>query len=244
MNFKVTGLRILMALTKLINAIYLKLTLDKKNINNSFVIDSYYGESLLIEVNPKKINYSLPVDRDAKRIKKRYRTPFFSKEDWSQSIVSIDNHRKTRDMYELFYSIENNISFVDTYAYRKHLNELKNDNLNKKNEPKAEVLNNQTKIDIYYKKNIEIFNTIKEYGFKSQKEQGGHWTKEIGIAIGENGELYRYGNGYHRMAIVKYLGIEKAPAVIKRVHFNWYLHCNNKHKNLSVIDAIKKETIE
>lgn len=189
---------------------------------NSFVVDSYYGKKLIIEIDPKKVTHYLPVEKTKKGISKRYETNFYSTGNWDNRVYPIEEHRKTKDMYELFSVCENNKSFAQTKAYKNHIYELETNNLNTKNEPIKEILNTKEKIDNYYKSNIKLFKEIRKNGFKLQDNVGGHWTQEIGVAIGPKGELYRYGNGYHRMAIAKYLKLPSIPVVIKKVHEDWY----------------------
>lgn len=218
-----------------------KVLFNKKTINNRMLIEEYYKDRLVIKINPSKISYYLPVGREINgNYTKRCKGKFVCNGNWENDIEEIEGHRKTQDMYELFDTLG---KYENTYAYQRHISELENGNLNTKNEPKNEVLNTYEKIENYYLQNIKLYNTIKNKGFFYQTELGNHPSKEVGVAIGRDGELYRFGNGYHRMAIAKYLKLYKIPMIIKLIHKDWFEYCRNKH-DCDPIEAIKIEVLK
>lgn len=206
--------------------------------NNQFLMESFYGEKLLIVLNPEYIKYYLPVNIHKKEKLKR---EFVSNLNWLNHLKKINEHRKTKDMFDLFQNYERGMPYENTNAYKRHIKELEEGKLNIKGEPKKEVLDSLDKIKLYYEKNLKLYKEIKKNGFSLQKDIGGLSSQEIGVAIGENGEVYRYGNGYHRMSIAKFLNTSKIIVSIKLVHVDWYNHCKNKYENKDIVEAIKTE---
>lgn len=216
-----------MILTKVFYSIFLNVFNHRRIINNRFILESYYKDKLIMYIDPNTITHYLPVKEEINgKFKRRCGNSFICGGQWERSIKLIETHRKTKDMYELFSVAD----YRKTKAYSRHVYELNNNKLNRINEPAGEILDSVDKIEDYYCKNISLFNVIMEEGYLSQKSLMGDSMNEVGIAIGRNGELYRYGNGYHRMAIAKYLKLDKIPVTIKVIHRDWYQHCLNNYK--------------
>lgn len=222
-KIKVIGLNTLMLIAK-----WFYKSLESFNVNGGiknkcFLIDSYYGEKLLIRVNPDNVIYYLPVEKNSKGIIKRYKTNFIIDGNWDKSIELLDEHKKTKTINEVLKTYEHGGSFKNTKAFENDKKKFEANNFDEINEPIKEKFNSKDDIDKYYKKNIELYEQISKYGYKKQSKNSSHWTREIGVAIGPNGEIYRYGNGYHRMAIARYLGLKEIPVVVKKIHKDWYI---------------------
>lgn len=94
-------------------------------------------------------------------------------------------------------------------------------------------------------KNLEIlFNTIKMYGYKSQKElktKPKHWNDEIKVAIDRNGRYIKIAeSANHRLALAQILNVECIPVFIQGVHQDWAMSCYLKHGG-HLLYAINKE---
>jgi len=227
-KIKLTIINILQIIIVNLYKLYKAVFNNKANVvNNALLIEGYYDQKLLIYINPLKISYYLPVGEEINGVyQNRFWKKFICEGNWEESIKLINDHRKTKAMYEL---IDAKGQFKEINAYKKHVYELEKNQLNTKNEPRNEVLDTMEKINEYYCENYKLFNKIKDIGFLTTKELNIDSINEIGVAIGRNGELYRYGNGYHRMAIAKYLKLNKIPVKIRLIHTEWYNYCKQKH---------------
>lgn len=207
--------------------VYRNIFKGNKIINKKYLIENYYKSKLLIEVNPLEISYYLPVGEVIEGVyHKRCYDKMICEGKWKSQIKLIDEHRKTKGMYELF---KENGQYNKTKAYKQHVCELKSDQLNTKNEPPGEVLDSMKKIRDYYCNNFELYNRIKYNGFISQRHLGKNLQYEVGIVIDKDGEIYRFGNGYHRMAIARYLKLSKIPVAVRLIHRDWYEYCRHKY---------------
>jgi len=85
-----------------------------------------------------------------------------------------------------------------------------------------------------------IFNEIKENGYKSQHElEKPYSLNEIWVNIGRAGEVIWAGNGSHRLAIAIILGIESVPVRVQVVHRLWAERCFNGGK-CGVLEEINR----
>lgn len=72
------------------------------------------------------------------------------------------------------------------------------------------------------KKDYELFDSIKNEGYSSQKELKSlqPWD-EVRVCIGREGDIF-FSDGRHRLAIAKVLMLEKIPVIVTHVHKEWY----------------------
>ncbi len=93
-------------------------------------------------------------------------------------------------------------------------------------------------IDRYFERYVRLADSIDRYGYqpraqlmlKSREGLGRTWRlewgeQEVGVAIGPQGEIWRYRGGYHRTAIARNLGLSAMPVMVKLVHSNWLQAC-------------------
>ena len=78
-----------------------------------------------------------------------------------------------------------------------------------------------------YKKLDELYQNIKEYGYKTQKELSVNYRNrllseedEITVSIARTGELL-FNNGMHRLSIARILNLEKIPVKVTVRHSEW-----------------------
>lgn len=59
-------------------------------------------------------------------------------------------------------------------------------------------------------------------GLSSWRQRLAEWgEREIGVAIGENGDIHRLPGGQHRTAIARVLGLPRLPVQVRLVHAGW-----------------------
>lgn len=91
----------------------------------------------------------------------------------------------------------------------------------------------------YFSRLTTAFRSIKDTGYKTQKELGNDNFDEARGYIGRNGQLILGGGGNHRIAIAELLEIKKIPFLIKGVHESWLKQIMIKHQ-CSVRTAFNK----
>lgn len=99
----------------------------------------------------------------------------------------------------------------------------------------------------HLKRYEQIFNDIKENGYKSQEDQGNPRLDldgkprfdEIRVYIGRDGGLIYRSSGVHRLAMARILGIEYIPVGVQNVHRIWAERCFKKYGG-GVLDAVSK----
>lgn len=93
-------------------------------------------------------------------------------------------------------------------------------------------------IDGYFSRYVELFRSIQAQGLRHRyryqeaavprvglsgwRQRWAEWgEREIGVAIGENGRLYRLPGGQHRFAIATVLGLPRLPVQVRLIHPAW-----------------------
>lgn len=88
------------------------------------------------------------------------------------------------------------------------------------------LLDQPEHVDRYFERFVELFRSIEERGVLScARLRGGRQTlameRDIGVAIGIDGEIIRLPGGQHRTAIARVLGLERLPVEVRLVHIAW-----------------------
>ena len=96
------------------------------------------------------------------------------------------------------------------------------------------VLDSEAVIDAYCERYLQLIESIRRSGFLTRDEvarstidplirraKTEESERDVQIAIGPNGELFRLGTGRHRTAIAKVLGLERMPVEIRVMHAEW-----------------------
>lgn len=94
-------------------------------------------------------------------------------------------------------------------------------------------------IDHYFEELKKAFQSIKDEGFKTQKELGQFRYNDIRVMIDRSGKLLLGSGGNHRFAIAKLLKIQTIPVLIDSVHYIWAKECLLKYGG-SFSNAIKQ----
>lgn len=82
-------------------------------------------------------------------------------------------------------------------------------------------------IDAYFARLFDAYRSIATGGYKSQVAlRSGDPYDEITVYVDRKGELQKqHGNGHHRLAMARLLGIERVPVCIGGVHQQWARRC-------------------
>ncbi len=76
-----------------------------------------------------------------------------------------------------------------------------------------------------------LYEKLKEQGYRSQAELGGHPLHEITVNISRDGDLLYNCEGRHRLSIAKLLNIESVPVVALVAHPDYNGEILKKHKD-------------
>jgi hypothetical protein len=95
-------------------------------------------------------------------------------------------------------------------------------------------------IDEYFKNIIAAYHSIKNNGYKTQKELGGTVTDEIRVVIDRYGNFVKFGGGgNHRFPIAKILNLQSVPVYVVGAHYEWIKKCYQRY-NSDIVYSINK----
>lgn len=88
------------------------------------------------------------------------------------------------------------------------------------------LLDRQEHLDRYFEQFVNLFRSIQDQGVLpcAKLFEGGKMSpleRDIGVAIGAAGEIYRLPGGQHRTAIARVLGLNSLPVEVRLVHAQW-----------------------
>jgi hypothetical protein len=88
------------------------------------------------------------------------------------------------------------------------------------------LLDRRELIDDYFQRFVTLFRSIREHGvlpyhMLRQRGTAEPGERDVGVAIGCGGEIYRLRGGQHRTAIAKVLGLPAMPVEVRLVHAGW-----------------------
>lgn len=168
-----------------------------------------------IYINPNKIEFinSIPM-------KFHKSSKFIIDFDWDLKNKKIYEHEKLHHTY---------IGCYDLFVEKKNIKECKEFFFFKSQIKEYGVFKNCTNendLIIYFKKLINLYQNIKNFGYKSS-------NKNIEFMIDKNLNLVKINAGNHRFAIARILKLKKIPIDIKLIH----------SKNLSEISNVSFKKI-
>jgi hypothetical protein len=216
-----------------------------------FVATSYVlsrlGNQLLAEIPAAEIKLRLADWVSWRGFRLHIGTRFLGAGDWSGISSSVMDSPVMREAYEI---LGKDLSYQSIPAYAHYLERAKTGKPVRRNNV---VLSSVELIDAYFQRFVDLFRSIQMHGILRRKDYfryaelsrsscirrlRAEWgEKEIGIAIGAEGQVYRLPGGQHRVAIAMAIGLGTLPVQVRLVHSEWALNQWKNHGgNLS--DAI------
>ncbi len=194
-------------------------------------VTARYGERLLAEIPAAVINNRLTDWVQWGGLRLHTGTRFLGAGDWSGISNPVMDSPVAREAKELF---DHGLDYRETRAFRRYLERAQKGNPLRRNRI---VLADRNLVVDYFERFVALFRSIQENGVLRREALGrgagfsrrSHirrlrtelGEKEIGIAVGREGEVYRLPGGQHRTAIAMVLGTENLPVQVRLVHAEW-----------------------
>jgi hypothetical protein len=193
---------------------------SKKNHIHAILASLCFGNSLVFKINPKLLKYHI-LDPDIMP-----ENLFVWSGEWDRDIILIEEHEKINMINELFVEKKD---FRNTQFYSIAVNKM---NEGKPLQRGNNILDSRENIRRYFKKNIELFNGIKNNGFKL------NLAPEVGIVVGRDGRIIHFRQGHHTLAIAKILGVDNVIVRIRAVHSLWLQDKIKSKSSLRLLNSV------
>jgi len=142
--------------------------------------------------------------------------------NWDQ-ISTVKELFREDEMNELFVK---KLPIQETTTYKELFAELKKNGFTRF--PRTHSLE---EINAYFERVQKVYESMKSEGYKTSDELGLPRMNEIHVRITRKGEFVKAGEGTHRLAMAKLLGIKEIPVVVDLVHSSlmkrWKKACKN-----------------
>jgi len=124
---------------------------------------------------------------------------------------------RLEQMKELFWD---QIPYQQTKFYQRMIKELECNGVTH-----APKLISRDEIDAYFSRLTDLYLSMRDNGFQPRTQQQLAGDREITIRIGRDGTLIKSGEGTHRLALARLLGIGLVPAAVDLAHTHWVKKC-------------------
>ncbi len=124
---------------------------------------------------------------------------------------------RLKQMRELFVD---GVPFRDSGSYESMLRELETRGVTH-----APKLRSRDAIDAYFQQLEGLHESMARHGFQARRGEEVSAEGEITVRVGRDGALIKCGEGTHRLALARVLGIKRVPVVVDLVHWQWARRC-------------------
>ena len=210
--------------------------LEDRGVSYALAFDDVahaFGESLLVDIDPRQLEFKLA---NLLIVSGQRYSPadfFFGTGEWGVWLKPITKSRVYREGRQL---VRHHHAFRQTASY-KHKSGLIGSG--KHITHNHVVLDSIEKLDDYFRNFRRMFKRAETVGIEIRTEPLGPdfsnvgtvntarpiWAeiseRNVGIAIGSGGEIYRVGPGQHRTVVAKLLGLPSIPCEVRLVHERW-----------------------
>jgi len=219
--------------TKVYFSYFIKSYILKKE-DSALFFPYEYGKTI-VNISPEQVNYGL---KTAPRPKRYF--IFSGNWDSKENIGYLwEEDYEKREVFKVagYWSVKQ--LFIDEMHYKKtDQYKYMYKNLKEENYSRTYGCKNKDELDLYFKKLIKTYKTIKKDGYRSQKELMNDYPDmvkkkddEIKVYLNRKGEFIQGRGGSHRLAIAKILELESVPVIICGIHYEYYKKLKNDYEN-------------
>lgn len=209
-----------------------QLSLEGGAAMSPHVCSLYFGESLNLEIDPQRLTHRLSEQLFDGRETRRTDAHFLDGNCWDQVLFPLD---ETPVHGEILDICRTRSEFRKTSRYRWLVKQIE------QGRPMARSgirLDTVAKLDGYFSYYLGLVESIERFGIVPRRRMrfGQHtgrahrstrtiWRdlieRDIGVAVGPDGELVRHTSGRHRLAAAIGLGLKRVPVEVRMVHADW-----------------------
>jgi hypothetical protein len=189
------------------------------------------GRELWLDIDPavleRRLEHRFRQDGRVQVIRDR----FLGAGDWSPLIRRLNRSTTHREVAEV---VNAGFRYRETPSYVKALERARGPKPMQRNFVR---LSSPDKVEAYFRQTADMCRSIGELGLMRRSAYGRRlasfaspsvrlpWVEfgelDIGVAIGAEGELYRFASGKHRTAAAQALKLTSIPVEIRLVHVEW-----------------------
>jgi hypothetical protein len=186
------------------------------------------GEKLVIKLDPALLEERLEHRLEEAGRTYLIRDRFLGAGNWAPLLTPLRNSSTWREVEQI---VKADFDYRKTRSYRKAIERSEGPTPLRRN---FVSLSSREAVETYFRQTADLCRSIQEHGFRRRDELGRRfrnvrvrrpWVElgevEIGVAIGANGEIYRFASGKHRTAAAKALGVPSIPVEVRMVHADW-----------------------
>lgn len=196
-----------------------------------FAAQRALGDQLVIDIDPSILRHQLAFRvRQGDRVFS-IRDKFLGAGDWQPLLQDL---RRSSTHREVMAIVEAGFDYRRTEGYRRALERAGSQSPVKRN---FVALSSPDKVETYFRQTTEMCRSIQALGVVRRAEYGLRlaslrrplvrlpWLElgelDIGVAIGPEGEIYRFASGKHRTPAAQALGLKSIPVEVRMVHAAW-----------------------
>ncbi len=170
------------------------------------------------------VPYFKPREANWSSVPYREEVPYGARRDgdWDQQRPAFSKLLLYRGTHQRFVE---GVDWQDTVYYRQHLDRFRGDGWSD-SDAKALARERCEHIE-------QVYNTIEQDGYQSQRVINGHPLHEVTVTVGRNGEVLYNCEGRHRLSVAKVLDISEIPVLILVRHeeFEGTVGTRNQHNS-------------
>jgi hypothetical protein len=192
----------------------------------------FFGSALHLEIDPARLRRRISDWVRDHRGPRWVGASFLDAAEWSAALQPISDSPVHREMREL---VAAGADFRDTRGYRHLLYGIEVGRPARRNGLRLATADD---VDAYFRYCRDLIKSMRKRGAVRHRVSGAFHRlrlkhrdvrppkvdsaeRDIGVAIGADGEIIRHLGGKHRTAIAQALGLPTLPVEIRMVHVNW-----------------------
>jgi hypothetical protein len=189
------------------------------------------GAALIVDVDPRLIGERLKHRVVENGRSQSIRDKFLGAGDWSSMLEPVSNAPTYHDAFEVAAA---DMDYRRTEAFNQAMERASSSRPVIRN---FVTLNTPELVESYFRNVADLCRSVSDTGVvpRSEYRRFSHlfrsprvrppWIEaaesDIGVAIGPQGEIYRFASGKHRTAIAQALGLTSIPVEVRVTHLDW-----------------------